>query len=118
MAIWLLHYRRVDPDTGEVFDLVPEFAHMSLKPGIGASWFDRFYGDFRRGTVVVDGFEGKAPSYYDKLLKRREALCFEDVKIDREFKAYPQREHGLPDRLRDRLTVSLAKTSQLKRDKV
>ena len=63
------------------------------------------------GTVVVDGFEGKAPSYYDKLLKRREALCFEDVKIDREFKAYPQREHGLPDRLRDRLTVSLAKTS-------
>ena len=112
------HYRRVDPDTGEVFDLVPEFAHMSLKPGIGASWFDRFYGDFRRGTVVVDGFEGKAPSYYDKLLKRREALCFEDVKIDREFKAYPQREHGLPDRLRDRLTVSLAKTSQLKRDKV
>ena len=46
------HYRRVDPDTGEVFDLVPEFAHMSLKPGIGASWFDRFYGDFRRGRLL------------------------------------------------------------------
>lgn len=37
------HYRVVDPATGEIIDRVPEFCHMSLKPGIGGPWLDRFF---------------------------------------------------------------------------
>ena len=37
------HYRSVDLATGEIVDRVPEFCHMSLKPGIGARWFEQYY---------------------------------------------------------------------------
>ena len=30
------HYTRIDPETGEVFERVPEFTNMSRRPGIGA----------------------------------------------------------------------------------
>lgn len=36
-------YKVVDESTGEVVWLEPEFVHMSLKPGIGARWLDRFF---------------------------------------------------------------------------
>lgn len=73
----LEHYTRVDPRTGEVVQLTPEFAHMSLKPGIGAPWFAKFRHDVFNGSrdaVVVRGREMKPPKYYDKLLK---AVCDE-----------------------------------------
>lgn len=34
------HYRRVDPLTGEVFDLLPEYNDMSRRPGIGHGHFE------------------------------------------------------------------------------
>ena len=39
------HYSSLDPLTGELFSLLPEFNRMSLKPGIGARWFDKFKSD-------------------------------------------------------------------------
>lgn len=59
------HYAKLVEETGEVVQLVPEFARMSLKPGIGASWFDK-YGQHAldNGFVVVDGRKLPVPKFY------------------------------------------------------
>lgn len=63
-------YHDVDLETGEVFYRVPEFARMSLKPGIGAHWFARFHGDVSRAaTVISRGKEVQAPLFYRRKLK-------------------------------------------------
>lgn len=65
------HYRRVDPSTGEIVQLVPEFNRMSLKPGIGAPWLEKFHGDvFPHDRVIVRGKEAKPPKYYVSRLER------------------------------------------------
>lgn len=35
-------YDRVDDMTGEVYQVMPEYGKMSLKPGIGARWFEKY----------------------------------------------------------------------------
>lgn len=68
------HYRiAVDDSTGEVSYREPEFCHMSLKPGIGQAWLERFHTDiYPHGMVVVNGKETNPPRYYDKWFKKRE----------------------------------------------
>jgi len=39
------HYEQVDQDTGEITSRQPEFNHMSLKPGIGKGWLEKWRTD-------------------------------------------------------------------------
>lgn len=64
-------YQVVCPETGEILQKKPEYAAMSLRPGIGSTWFDKFHRDvFPADHVVLDGQEYRVPKYYDKRLKR------------------------------------------------
>ncbi len=86
------HYECVDPDSGELGSLLPEFATMSRRPGIGAGWFERFVDDvYPSDEVVVRGKSCKPPRFYDNLFAesspeemlalqgaRRAARCRED----------------------------------------
>lgn len=66
-----MHYQRVDRETGEVYQLEPEFSRMSLKPGLGASWCLRYMSDvLPRDYVVVNGARWPVPDYYIELLRR------------------------------------------------
>lgn len=66
-------YRRVDPDTGECWQVAPEFLLSSRSPGLGASWFDRFKSDvFPSDHLVVDGRRVPVPRYYLKRLEEEE----------------------------------------------
>ncbi|WNK13078.1 MAG: replication initiator protein [Microvirus sp.] len=87
------HYARVDSESGEMYWLVPEFTRMSLKPGIGAPWMDRFYPDvFPNDYVLVRGRKCRPPRYYQKWLtsledcftvdSSREALMTDSFKAD------------------------------------
>lgn len=82
------HYRRVDLETGEVYQLKPEFCQMSLKPGIGAMWFAKFLADvFPRDYVIVRGKKCKVPKYYKSLLKDVDPFMSDDIDYSREMQA-------------------------------
>lgn len=103
------HYKRVDPDTGEVYWLEPEYAAMSLriegpdgeKGGIGGSWFREFGSD----VVAYDGVhvEGKrlpSPRYYDRLRKRADFRELYRRKLERKRRGILS-----PDNTGERLAV-------------
>lgn len=107
------HYSFTDVVTGEVYQRVPEFAHMSLKPGIGGPWFDKYRSDLSGDYVVVNGRKCKPPRYFDKLLKRVDPDAFSEVQTVREFDAYKRRSDATDSRLAVRERVQLAALGQL-----
>lgn len=111
------HYRRFDPENGEVWWLRPEFAQMSRKPGIGATWLEKYGATdvFPHDRVVIDGKELPVPRYYDKQLEKLDVARLEENKYQREVKAERFLEHTYPDRLAVRDTVLKAKMSLKKR---
>lgn len=60
-------YRRVDPDSGEVWRVQAEFALMSK--GIGAGWLGEFAGDCASGFLISSsGHKVPVPRYYRERL--------------------------------------------------
>lgn len=108
------HYRRVDPVTGEVFSLAPEFCRMSLRPGIGAEWFKKFRSEvFPHDRVIVRGKVAKPPKYYSRLEGSSLDACA--VEYDRHVSKLEQEWDCTPARLRVREQVTAARLSFRKR---
>lgn len=118
------YYSELDPYTGELLPLKPEYTRMSLRGdcaaggGIGAEWFARHKSDFLPADEVIhDGKRFKVPKYYDTLFERidgQEAL--QNVKAQRERRAEARASENTPKRLKAREKVLRAKTSKLKRE--
>lgn len=65
-------YKRPSPITGELVDVVPEFALMSSNPGIGSTWFEKYETDaFPSDFVIIDGQKRSVPRFYRNKLKGR-----------------------------------------------
>lgn len=96
-------YQWISED-GEVFDREPPFLQPSLKPGLGARWFEKYRSDvFPCDYLVFDGKKFPVPRYYSKLLEREDRAAEALVKARRrvKLKAKPK-ESGR--RLHDRAT--------------
>lgn len=114
------HYTRVNAFTGEIYSVLPEFSHMSNRPGIGAEWFKKFacevYG--REGTldcVVVNGREVKPPRFYDNLLKAADNFSSDVVEYFRQERAAKAAGNNSPERLAVREICAKARLSFRKR---
>lgn len=113
------HYRRVDPYTGEVFDLLPEFALMSRRPGIGSGWYEKFKDDvFPSDTKVVKGKPGSVPPFYVERLKNEDVAAYEAVKARRMDRLRARRADNTPARLKVREEVAIARLGMKLRDKI
>lgn len=78
------HYEAVDGLSGEVIQLEPEFNSMSLKPGIGKLWYDRFGSQVVfQDSVVIEGREIAVPRYYDRLLKKIDPVHYDMIAFHR-----------------------------------
>lgn len=87
------HYERIDPETGEVYRLPAEFARMSLKPGIGAKWIERFKSDvFPHGYVVVNGEKASPPRFYLKRYEVSDPFDYDDLVYLRGLRFNPEEE--------------------------
>lgn len=77
------HYQFETP-AGEIVDRPPEFAKMSLRPGIGYEWFQRYFSDaFPADYLVHEGRKFPVPRYYLTLYERMNAPAAAQV---REFR--------------------------------
>jgi len=81
------HYQKCDPRTGEVFELRPEYATMSRRPGIGRLHIEKYFREVyspARDSVICRGRPAKPPRYYDKFLEQCDPQVYARVKEDRE----------------------------------
>lgn len=107
----------LDQETGELIDLPPEYAKMSLKPGIGAGWYEKFSRDiYLHDRATMEGAKLSPPKYYDKLERRTNlprAAANETNRLERAAKAGPD---NTPERRLDRETVHKARLRANTRD--
>jgi hypothetical protein len=95
------HYLKTDPETGEITKLKPEYTTMSRQPGLGRSWFDKYWRDiYPKDFVTVEGKKFKPPRYYDKLLQEHHENVWEDV-----YQARIERAINHKDNTDERLAV-------------
>ncbi|WNK14661.1 MAG: replication initiator protein [Microvirus sp.] len=112
------YYKRVCLTTGEIVPVVPEFGRMSLKPGIGYPWFEKFWRDVyqARDGVVVQGKVLPAPRYYDQLLDRVSVSLSTEKEFDRYINSEKFKDDCVPDRLAVREIVAKARLNTLRRN--
>lgn len=111
------HYKSIDRGTGEIIDRLPEFINMSLKPAIGATWFEKFQRDvYPNDFVIRDGYKQPAPKFYDRLYERIDLEAIKRIKYRRIKDAKKRKEDQTPERLAVRETVAKSKLSIKKRD--
>lgn len=82
---------------------ISEFACMSLKPGIGAGWYDRFKTDvYPSDFVVLQGKKRPPPRFYDERLREEDEAQLEAIKSRRLLEAQKHRDNQTPARLKVR----------------
>lgn len=107
-------YDRVDQDTGEVFQVRPEFITMSRRPGIGAEWYRKFGKEDVESMdeVVLNGRRFRPPRFYDEKRSEEE---LREVKEKRFKAALRHRSDLTADRLKAREQIALRKQMVVRR---
>lgn len=110
------HYERIDPETGEIFTLRPEYTTQSRRPGIASAWFKKFKSDvYPSDFVVVRGVKMRPPKFYDGQFELIDLKRFRRIKGKRKRKAAVHAADNTPDRLRVRERVQHARLKLLPR---
>lgn len=110
------HYEKINPETGEIYKLQPEYNNMSRMPGLGLAWLEQYKDDwYPEGKLIVNGKKTNTPRYYDKKYAQWEPLKYEDLQHFREIEGRLQAQHQTDERLKAREQVAAAKISHLKR---
>lgn len=111
------HYQRFDSNTGEIFDVEPEYARMSLNPAIGKDWFKTFKDDvYPSDFHIMNGVKVHPPKYYDILYSREINNNLTDIKEKRIKRAKAKSEEYTPERLAVREKCARSRTKSLRRD--
>lgn len=96
---------------------LPEFVGMSLKPGIGRTWYDKYAKTdlFPHDNVISRGVKSKPPRYYDVLRERDDPDGFLKVKESRRQLGEETAFDNTFDRLATKLKIMESKTRLLVR---
>lgn len=111
------HYEYMDPSTGQIFKLKPEYTTMSRRPGIGKKWLDKFSSDVYPGDfVVINGKKMRPPKYYDKQFEISDPSTMEEIKWIRSENAKKYLDDNSKERLAVKEQVQLSKLKHLPRN--
>lgn len=110
------HYERFDSRTGEIYEVIPEFALMSRRPGIGLNHYEQHKTDiYPDDFIVLNGRRAKTPRYYDRQLEKEHPEAYEKIKRARRKRAIERADDSTPERLLVREKCLRAKIRSLKR---
>lgn len=95
---------------------IPPYTAMSLKPGLGESWYKKFKSDLfpHDYAVLPDGRKTSVPKYYRALLEREDPDLAEKLRDIRVEKAQDNPDNS-PERLAVREKVKTNQTNKLLR---
>lgn len=110
------HYTRVDPETGEMFFIEPEFALMSRKPGIARDWYEKYRSDLNKGFITSRGIKMMPPKYYTNLLEKDDPFLWEHLKNQRIEAGLANYADNTAERLAVKEVIKKRKFNQLKRN--
>lgn len=112
------HYQRTD-ENGEIYEIEHEFNGMSLKPGIGKEWYNKYKKDVHtHDYVIINGVKTKPPKYYDTILKSENPQKLTEIKEQREMDANERSQDNTYTRLKVKEQVAKAKISKLIRKEI
>lgn len=111
------HYEKTDPETGEIYKVIPEYNQMSLRPGLGHDWYKKYKTDVypKDEIILSSGKRATPPKYYDKLLERTDPEIYWIIKDTRQAVAQASTDNT-PERLAAREKCALARNKTLKRE--
>lgn len=110
------HYFKQHPIVDMQFEVEPEYADMSRRPGIGTTWLDKFETDvFPSDEVIVRGFSQKPPRFYDEIYRRDNEKELEELKKKRTRRAQERWFDNTNRRLKAREICTEARINTLKR---
>lgn len=106
-----LPYERLDPETGELIKVIPEYTTMSRRPGIGSSWYKKYESDvYPDDFIIINGAKMQPPKFYDSMYEH-----LPEIKEKRITRAIQKRADNTPERLATRERCKLAQIVQLQR---
>jgi hypothetical protein len=116
----LKHYERFDPETGEIIEVIPEYATMSRGGrngrGIAYDWISQYTGDvYPKDHFHIRGNVVKPPRYYDNYLEENNPELLKKLKEKRLQAQFENFDEGSTSRLRQKEIVSMAQYRMLKR---
>jgi len=80
------YYMLVNPETGEVTDIEPEFCLMSRRPGLGRAWLEKYKTDTDKDFITLNGNKMSLPKYYDSVIAMEDELDMMERKKKRRSK--------------------------------
>ena len=80
------YYMLVNPETGEVTDIEPEFCLMSRRPGLGRAWLEKYKTDTDKDFITMNGNKMSLPKYYDSVIAMEDELDMMERKKKRRSK--------------------------------
>ena len=73
----------VNPLTGEIQAVAPEFSRCSLRPGIGFDYFDEYgMADLESGFTVFNGRKAPIPKAYWKRLQAQDGVLYDGLRYE------------------------------------
>lgn len=110
----LKKYERINDFTGEISTVLPEYATMSRRPGIGYNWIDTYTSDvYPKDYTTINGIKMRPPRYYDKYIENIDIDMYDDIKAGRELTAFNNMEDNTVNRLRQKEIVKKSQNKQL-----
>lgn len=112
------HYLRVNPTTGELYMLQPEYITMSLRPGIGKTFYEKYETDFfprDECPIPGKGVFKKVPRYYEKLYSEKDPDTYAKIKKLRAKYRDTHKHEYTSRRLETKAKVKKAQLNQLPR---
>lgn len=110
------NYSRLNVNTGELIQVAREFACMSMRPGLGSAWYDKFKSDaFPSDFLVHEGKKHPVPRFYVNKLKEGNSYEFDLIAKKRKKAREENSANSTTDRLRVRHEVKKSQLSKLTR---